>query len=359
MQGRNFGLDLLRSVLMLIGVLIHASTVMSPYSNWSYSSTLKLSETSHALVYATHFFRMEAFFLVAGFFSLLVISRKNKAFYLKNRLKRVLVPLIFSMLTISPIVIYLSITYSSLEIQNITIGNFVIHFWFLLTLMILSLLTYYGILDKAIKKVTSTEKKRLLLYFILISFFNLLINLAVISIDNTNSAIFKQIYQLFVNSTIYYGIFYIIGCAFYKKRSMLDEYNFNFLHMIFSLLIYSILMFIIKNEIVSGYYLKAIKLICYSTLIIPAYISSIFLFKKFSDLKIKESKIVKLLVDSSIIIYLFHVPALIYISQLFDPYFDNPYAYYISICLATYALTFVIYFIIKSNRYLRFIYGLK
>lgn len=359
MQGRNFGLDLLRSILMLIGVLIHASTVMSPYGKWSYSSTMKLDDILYALVYATHFFRMEAFFLVAGFFSLLVIARKSEEFYFKNRIKRVLIPLVFSMLTISPLVIYLSVIYSDLNISNISIGNIVIHFWFLLTLMVLSALTFGGFLDKIIKKLEKMQDLKIVVCLVMVGFINLLINLAVIKFDPTQSGYLKQIYQLLITNTVYYGMFYILGCAFYENIEMINRSKLKFLHMIICLAVYSTLLLVIREEMFSGYYMKAIKLIYYSTLVIPAYISSVFLFKKFSELKIKESKLVKTLVDSSIIIYLFHVPALIFISKMFDRQIHNPYLYYISICLATYAMTFIIYFLIKSNRYTRFVYGLK
>ena len=90
-----YGLDQLRALLMLIGVLTHAASIISPFYQWNYHSERYQDALIHNIVHITHFFRVEAFFLIAGFFSAMVLERKGKRYFLKGRYLRVLMPLIF------------------------------------------------------------------------------------------------------------------------------------------------------------------------------------------------------------------------------------------------------------------------
>lgn len=73
-----YGLDMLRAVLMIIGVFWHAVAVLSPQASFVYDSKIHESFPLFALIYPEHIFRMEGFFLVSGFLSLMVRERKGK-----------------------------------------------------------------------------------------------------------------------------------------------------------------------------------------------------------------------------------------------------------------------------------------
>ena len=100
-----YGLDQLRAVLMLIGVLVHSAATIGPYP-WNYNSRFYQNDWIFNTIYVTHFFRMEAFFLIAGFFSCLVLYRKDRAYFMQGRVKRVLVPLLSSMAIINTFEVY-------------------------------------------------------------------------------------------------------------------------------------------------------------------------------------------------------------------------------------------------------------
>lgn len=89
----------MRSVLMLLGVVLHSAR---PYD--SYTWRVKDADTHVAfdgLLWLLHLFRMPAFFVVAGYFTMLLLSRRSTSVFLRERLRRILVPLLVTMWTIN------------------------------------------------------------------------------------------------------------------------------------------------------------------------------------------------------------------------------------------------------------------
>ena len=93
---RYHSLDALRAAMMLLGLVLHsgASYTRTPLGDaWPYND----SHTSVAfdlLLFFIHLFRMPAFFLVAGFFAALLYDRDGRAGFARNRVRRVLVPIV-------------------------------------------------------------------------------------------------------------------------------------------------------------------------------------------------------------------------------------------------------------------------
>lgn len=125
---------------MLIGVVFHASLLVSPDHTWSYNSHFYSSEWIATPMYLLHFLRMETFFLIAGFFACMVIMKKGKKYFLTGCYQRVLIPLISCILLINTFEVWFSLKYQLVTREAIDIGNFIAHAWFLLTLTMLSLI---------------------------------------------------------------------------------------------------------------------------------------------------------------------------------------------------------------------------
>lgn len=95
---RLHGMDALRSLLMLLGVVIHAADPYALGSRWLVrdpNGTVFFDR----LVDAIHSFRMPAFFLISGFFSMLLLRRWSTARFLHDRARRIGVPLLATLLT--------------------------------------------------------------------------------------------------------------------------------------------------------------------------------------------------------------------------------------------------------------------
>jgi glucan biosynthesis protein C len=99
---RYHALDFVRGALMLLGLVYHAAI---PYDN-IYQAAVKPYPTSEYLGWFTeisHAFRMPLFFVLAGFFAALLLSRRSKAQFALNRGVRIGVPLIVGWIVLGPL----------------------------------------------------------------------------------------------------------------------------------------------------------------------------------------------------------------------------------------------------------------
>jgi uncharacterized membrane protein YcfT len=143
-------MDSLRAMAMFLGLVLHSAVL---FSQWTIDPVKTNDEPSlflHYVMELIHVFRMELFFLVAGFFSVLLIQKRGLNYYIKNRATRILIPFIICIAVLQPWAaahFYLDITGSngSLFTQYITyltdpsyilvepspVGNWFWHFWFI------------------------------------------------------------------------------------------------------------------------------------------------------------------------------------------------------------------------------------
>lgn len=103
-QKRIHGIDSLRAIAMLLGIVLHASIAYKakPHRNWIFD------EQYHSWVYSyiyffIHSFRMPLFFLVAGFFCRLLLRKIGERAFIVHRWKRVGIPFIAGVLIIVPL----------------------------------------------------------------------------------------------------------------------------------------------------------------------------------------------------------------------------------------------------------------
>ena len=132
-------MDSMRSVLMLLGVVLHAAR---PYdsNDWQVKDAARL-ELLDGLVAGIHLFRMPAFFVVAGYFAMYLLVRRPLAFFLRERMRRVLVPLLATLLTFNLLQVWL-VMGSGGEAGFLRgallpaweAGRWVSHLWFLVVL---------------------------------------------------------------------------------------------------------------------------------------------------------------------------------------------------------------------------------
>jgi peptidoglycan/LPS O-acetylase OafA/YrhL len=172
---RYHSLDAVRAFALLLGVIYHAAESFEEgvHTFWA----IEDNSTSMALElfrHASHSFRLELFFLIAGFFAALVLAKRGLRSFVKNRINRILVPLVVGWAIIYPLLalVWLTGTAKSgnwefvgvpAEMQTVsplmlTVGhiatlgflqNFdLTHLWFLhqlLAIYALALLTRYAV----------------------------------------------------------------------------------------------------------------------------------------------------------------------------------------------------------------------
>lgn len=101
MPQRRSDLDALRSFAMALGIAVHASLAFYQ-TPWPVHDT-RPSGLLSLLFLAVHGFRMPLFFLLSGYFTMLVYRRRGLVSLLEQRFARVAVPLALAMATIGPL----------------------------------------------------------------------------------------------------------------------------------------------------------------------------------------------------------------------------------------------------------------
>ena len=143
MEDRYHGLDALRGFAMIMGIVIHGSLAYMPLSEVWWPSDEK-SSNSIAVIFAfIHLWRMPLFFVLAGFFAKLVITRKSITAWWKNRLIHIGLPLfIFSFLMslLMPWILAYGMG-GELELFHSWAGQ-PFHLWFLYHLLLFAFITF-------------------------------------------------------------------------------------------------------------------------------------------------------------------------------------------------------------------------
>jgi glucan biosynthesis protein C len=143
-------MDSLRATAMFLGLVFHGAVV---FGEWTVDFLRHHDESSLFVRYfpeVIHVFRMQLFFLVAGFFSMMLCGKRGIISYAKNRFVRIFIPFVFCVLLIQPWLaghLLLDVTGSKDSIlsqyvkymldpsyifqEAPMIGNWFWHFWFL------------------------------------------------------------------------------------------------------------------------------------------------------------------------------------------------------------------------------------
>jgi glucan biosynthesis protein C len=136
---RVYGLDAARAVLMIAGIPYHAAL---PFSDGNWLIELQSVPLLGWLSWAIHLVRMPTFFFISGILSAIVVSRRGKSSWIKNRNSRLGYPLLFGVFVLNYGQFILLKTRVNHEYAQAVYFSFPGHFWFIIVLLMLSYLYY-------------------------------------------------------------------------------------------------------------------------------------------------------------------------------------------------------------------------
>lgn len=100
---RRHDLDALRGFAMLLGVVLHANMSFLPGIKPIWGVEDICSSASHTLLgHVIHGWRMQLFFFISGFFTMMLWRKRGSKSLIVHRAKRIFLPLILAMVTITP-----------------------------------------------------------------------------------------------------------------------------------------------------------------------------------------------------------------------------------------------------------------
>ncbi|MBF6635768.1 glucans biosynthesis protein MdoC [Rouxiella silvae] len=233
-QPREFFLDSIRAYLMLLGIPFHISLIYSSHI-WTVNSVTP-SDGLTIFNDTIHAFRMQVFFVISGYFSYMLYERYESRKWLRVRLERVAIPLAAALPLITvPQLLFLAYftnnfsNWSSLDFYqkiNITVWELVSHLWFLLTLVILTAVSFYlfraikenknSRILKVIKNADSLGKISILFLFfgLIYAAFNRSVYLFAPQLLGNGA------FNFVVMQTLFYLPFFLIGACAFKFASL-------------------------------------------------------------------------------------------------------------------------------------------
>ena len=104
-ERRYYGLDALRGGMMMLGIVLHAALLYmaAPPVDMPIPTDRNNAYTFDVLFHFIHSFRMPTFFVLAGFFTSLLLEKRGLWGTYKNRGARVLAPLVAAIVVILPV----------------------------------------------------------------------------------------------------------------------------------------------------------------------------------------------------------------------------------------------------------------
>ncbi len=104
-ERRFHSLDAARAIALMGGILVHATVSFSPA--WASTGTplvdVSSSGTLQGLFHFVHSFRMLLFFVMAGFFSNLLLQHRGMREFWRNRLRRIAIPMLVGWIVLMPL----------------------------------------------------------------------------------------------------------------------------------------------------------------------------------------------------------------------------------------------------------------
>jgi peptidoglycan/LPS O-acetylase OafA/YrhL len=104
---RYHHLDAVRAFALLLGVVFHAAESFGPHNHYWAIVDCSPTEVLEWFRAASHSFRLELFYLIAGFFARMVILKRGAGGFARDRLKRILVPLLVGWLVLYPLLVFI------------------------------------------------------------------------------------------------------------------------------------------------------------------------------------------------------------------------------------------------------------
>ena len=322
---RLYYMDNLRALAMLAGIVFHASLAYSPMLHFFWlTADQQSSKFVDVFAWFSHLFRMPLFFLIAGFFGMLLIEKRGLKSMLINRTIRVLIPLvIFLPLVLLSIVaginwagtnienqspaltfMYHAMQSSSDNSQPINLG----HLWFLyyLCFMYLILVALYQL-----KLFHMTWIKQMLKPWVLLLIFPALLVPIFYMIPAPHPAPEGLMPLLWPFGL--YGLFFMIGALLYKQQVLLGQLD-KYFYALLTVGLASYVYFAYRVPAAEGNLLMAI-----SESFTAVYMTWVCLIlgKRWLN---QPSKIFRYIADSSYWVYLIHMPVLFIIQYVLLDY---------------------------------------
>ena len=341
-SARYHGLDFARAILMIVGVFYHSSLIYADSGGdaWRVVSPFK-ENWFHYMSEFMHSFRMEAFYVVSGFFYFLVRGKKKDGF-LQDRLLRVLVPMFLVGFTLNYVMNYYStgVFETDFDLEYYVYGRWLGHLWFIgnLAVYFVASLFLMGYLSFNLDRV-----KLVILFCLIVPLLATVLRGGMSVLDLNFRFLFISFYEL-----VYYFPYFVLGLICYKNRDAffcLMNIKFGFI----SLVLYFSFYFVFDGDSAVD------KFFMYFSHGFLSFSVLSFLVRIGSG----ASSFIRRISDSSYTIYLLHQPIIvIFYIFIVSGYEDSGVEGFLTVSLFTLGVSFLFHeFFVARSSFLRFLFN--
>jgi hypothetical protein len=353
-------LDAVRAFALLLGIFYHGLMSMVSYIP-PFVWAVKERYTNigiDAFFFVSHTFRMQAFFLVSGFFAHLVYHKKGTIGFIHHRFKRITLPLIifwpliFFILNTLWIWGYQKMGYfsadpivSKMSLSQIVVGSFtsgdwlnggfpLTHLWFLyyLTWLIILVIVFRFLFESGIDR-NSTLRiglDKFIGHLMMHPWGSLVLALFTIpamwfmkngfGVDTPDHGLFPKIPSLVV-----YGLYFSIGWFLHRNQQLMEGFKkYRIVNLILSLVLLTIicLLFLLQftHPQVQTYMAKPLSSEVFSSIYGLASMTTVFAFIGYMMVLFgNTNKRIRYLSDSSYWLYVIHLPIVVFFQIIVMP----------------------------------------
>lgn len=333
MKTRYHGLDFARGFLMLLVVPYHASLIYRTEGGWR----LFYEEQSEVFSLFSHFlhtFRSATFYIIAGFFFVMLIENQGVRKSLTDRVFRIAIPLMVVGFSFNFVMNEFSTDrINTFSWDYIIKGQWLGHLWF-----IGNLIFYYFVSALFAKRFTTENSREDPMGIIAIISFLITPVASVIS-TLIGYKIYSEQFLFITFGTVYkYFPYFILGMYLWGQRDKV--FSFMTTQKSLILLSISILLYVLLGTI----WPKKLNWIYlfYASSISAAFLafSSLFILNAIGS---QKNELTKKLADSSFTIYLLHNPLIIiFFTFVLGPLKINLYMSFILLCSFVFLLLYII-----------------
>lgn len=321
---RLHGMDALRAVAMLLGIVLHGTIsykVRHDPSTWPWDTQYHFIGYDWLYLFI-HSFRMQLFYLVAGFFTRFLYLKIGEGPFIRHRIKRILLPFILSLIFLLPFSLAPFLYYNYMHnahpwhdvARQLLRWNGMAHYWFLYYLLIFYVLmlglihlgTFVRIkaLNALVRRISSLNLTRFgtVLFLVLpLTAIHFLFNTPMVEVY---TGLFPRISFL-----IYYGYFFVIGWILQIQIVRLnDTSRLGWPCLILGVLLSFPMLTLINNQgsliqELGGWYWLMVRLIG-SLQTMMLVFGTLGLFMRYFK---EESRTMRYISDSSYWLYLIHL----------------------------------------------------
>lgn len=221
---RECYLDNLRGILMVMGIVLHAAAGFSSNSGWliNYPSDFQTSTFLNGINAGIHSFRMPLFFMVAGYFAMLVIGKVGGKMFIQQRLLRIALPLLVCMLTFNAFQSWILSIYEQSAFVALYQQQAISHLWFLVNLIVYSFLLFICVpmFSHDTLKVKAFSSKKC--FFVIIASFPFFV-FPILVLGQIGVPIYQNIPVVGMPYYLYfYFCFFVFGLLLQRQTAWLD-----------------------------------------------------------------------------------------------------------------------------------------